>query len=155
MCISILVMIANKLYLTDNDLVRARSRLKKASHHCCGDHHPLVAVTLRLSAKLSQSRQAVTASPISTQALHRAALHPPAKALRTPHAEDAQAQFPHDSLLLAPPPVSMAVRNHRLVLRARRTPRQAAYMAPPPQTTSSSKLQPAPPILAARHYFQD
>jgi hypothetical protein len=146
---------ANYLHLTDNDLVHARFRPRKASHLCSGDHHPPAADTRPLSVKSSQSRQAVTASPISMQALHKQALHPPAKVLRTRLVEDAQAQYPHDSLQLAPPMVSTVARNHHLALQAHRILRQAAYMARPHRTTSSSKLRPAPPIPAARHYFQD
>jgi hypothetical protein len=144
--------ISYSFHLTDINLVHARSRLKKASHHLCGDHHlPAAAIPL-LYAKLSQSRRAVTAFPISTQALLRLASRHPAKALRTRLAADAQAPYLHDSLPLAPPMVRVA-RSHHLVLQARRTLHQAACMAHQPRIISSSKLQPAPP--AARHYSQD
>ena len=145
----------NGLHLTDNNLVHARSRPRKASHLCSGDHHPPAADTRPLSVRLSRSRRVVTASPISMQVLHKQASHPLAKALRTRLVEDVQAQYPRDSLLLAPPMVSTAARNHHLALQAHKTLRQAAYMARPHRTTSSSKLRPAPPIPAARHYFQD
>lgn len=141
------------VHSTDNYLVHARSRLKKASRRYPGDLHLQAAATLHLCEKSSQNRRVAIASPISMLALHRLDLHLPAKALQIRLAEDAQARFLHDSLPSAPATVSVA-RNHRLAPEARRTPLLAPCMAQPHQPTPSSKLQPAPPIPAARHYFR-
>jgi hypothetical protein len=91
--------------LTDKKLVHARSRLKKAFHHPCGDPHQPAAATPRLFAKSFQNRQAVTAFLTSTRALLRLASLRPAKALQTRLAEDAQAQCHRDSHPSAPPMV--------------------------------------------------
>lgn len=139
--------------VTNDILVLAKSRLKKASRRPCGDHRLPAAATPRLCAKLSQNRRVATASPILTQALRRPASLLPAKALRTRLAEDAQAQYLHGSLRLAPPMVLVA-HSHRLAPRARRTLLRAVYMDRQHQTTLSSKLLQAPPI-PARLCFRD
>lgn len=141
-------------FLTDCSSVHVRFKLKKVSHRCRGAHHLPAAVTLHHYARLSQSRQAATASPISMQALRRLALHLLAKALRTRPAEDALALYLHDSLRLALAMVLVA-RSHRLVPRVRRTLHQAACMAQPHQLMLNSKLRRALPTPAARRYFRD
>jgi hypothetical protein len=142
------------VHSTDSQTVHAKSRLKKVSRLLCGDHPLPAAATPHPYARSSQSHQAATVSPTSTQVPLRLALHPPVKALRTRLAEDVQAPYLHDSLQLVPA-LALVARSHHLVPRARRTPRQAASMALPHQLMSSSKLRQAPPILAARLYFHD